>query len=652
MKKFTFLTFAVLATATCAAAPVVKTLKASATAHQHTLDQSEYTVLDQTTNLLVHPNAKAKVFKQAETISRADEGTADTNDEITPAATPLYLYPTGTFFPIIHFDAPSEENGTTVMDNYYMRLGRVLIPSNKNMTFSNVSYISNDEGIFLAGEKDQSYKWTYYFGIYNRGEGLFYDESTDYNLTAPITPTAALYDAQVRMPALEANDQAFIHTFTQGQSRYYTSLNAGGTGSLNPGLKKSYEDEDGYCNFTDAVRLSNYNTNSWGYINQVISAGNAESNGVFSNGSPAAIRDESIKSVLEEEGLATDQFFGIGQYFYTADNIAILSSIKFGAYVECEANQEVNIQLYHVGESTLQLMYDGIYTFEERVSDFTDISLDIFDEETEQDYITLPANGTYLILISGINDFGVFMPTMTKQDVTRSGLTQESAERALYGASYFLAYLDEKGALVPVDVDFNWNNQGKTEFYFNIDFELGLSYPFITPQYVYLGNGMATFCELGSQEVDAVYFDQPVGNNTVKVAQVVFLSEASAEDLMKSITFSPESLKDNLNFNILEGNDIAASGYNKTSSVRNIQFTPLAEHPEGTITLDNYGEKLIINVPAYDMSGIGDVVADGEAVATEYFDLQGRKLAGEANGIVIKKMTMADGSVKAVKVVK
>ena len=52
------------------------------------------------------------------------------------------------------------------------------------------------------------------------------------------------------------------------------------------------------------------------------------------------------------------------------------------------------------------------------------------------------------------------------------------------------------------------------------------------------------------------------------------------------------------------------------------------------------------------MSGIGDVVADGEAVATEYFDLQGRKLAGETNGVVIKKMTMTDGSVKAVKVVK
>ena len=72
----------------------------------------------------------------------------------------------------------------------------------------------------------------------------------------------------------------------------------------------------------------------------------------------------------------------------------------------------------------------------------------------------------------------------------------------------------------------------------------------------------------------------------------------------------------------------------------------------GTITLDNFGEKFVINVPAYETSAIGSVVADGEAVATELYDLQGRKLSGDAQGIVVKKMTMADGSVKTVKVVK
>jgi len=55
-----------------------------------------------------------------------------------------------------------------------------------------------------------------------------------------------------------------------------------------------------------------------------------------------------------------------------------------------------------------------------------------------------------------------------------------------------------------------------------------------------------------------------------------------------------------------------------------------------------------------DLSGIEGVVDNGvETVASEYYDLQGRKLSVEPlNGLFIRKDLKADGSVKAVKVVK
>lgn len=52
-------------------------------------------------------------------------------------------------------------------------------------------------------------------------------------------------------------------------------------------------------------------------------------------------------------------------------------------------------------------------------------------------------------------------------------------------------------------------------------------------------------------------------------------------------------------------------------------------------------------------SGIGSVTAEeGEVVATEYFDLSGRRINGAQNGVSVKVMKYADGTSKAVKVIK
>lgn len=52
-------------------------------------------------------------------------------------------------------------------------------------------------------------------------------------------------------------------------------------------------------------------------------------------------------------------------------------------------------------------------------------------------------------------------------------------------------------------------------------------------------------------------------------------------------------------------------------------------------------------------TGIGSVTTEnGEVVATEYFDLSGRRINGAQNGVSVKVMKYADGTSKAVKVIK
>ena len=654
MKKFTLSALAIALAVTSMAATPIKTLRTPTTT-QRSFEASEIPTWTQSTKLDKSLKSAIKndlIFK-ANAFSVANEASNEATDETTTAATPLYMYPTGTFFPIIHYNQVVEGE----LKTYYETMGKALIPANKVTPFQNVSYISNNEGLFLAGEEGQSYTWTYYFGLYGASEsGSFYDTTTDYSLETPLFPHAAQNSSKTRMPVLQSGDNAYIPTFASGAYQYYMSLAIGGNGAWNKGMENYYSQEVGLSNFQYDVRLSNYNVNDWGYINEVVTDGNSKSNAIFGESSPTDIRNSHISSGLEAEGLSVDDFYGMGQYFFTADNVAVLSSIKLIAYVECEAGQEVNLQLFRVSEESgsLELMYDGIHTFEEATKGAPTISFDIFDEETENEYIVLPANSSFILLLSGTSDFGVFMPTMTQCPLVNGSLSPEQVDRTLFGPSYFLAYIDNDGGLYPYEVDSNWRlSNGDVVFYTNLDYELGISYPFITPQFVYASSNTANFANFGDTEADAVYYKVAISETqSLTMAQVVFLSDASAEELKASATFSPESLKDNIVFELYNGNDIPGTSYNETSAVRHLQIAPIAEMSGGTITLDNFGEKFVINVPAYETSAIGSVVADGEAVATELYDLQGRKLSGDAQGIVVKKMTMADGSVKTVKVVK
>lgn len=59
----------------------------------------------------------------------------------------------------------------------------------------------------------------------------------------------------------------------------------------------------------------------------------------------------------------------------------------------------------------------------------------------------------------------------------------------------------------------------------------------------------------------------------------------------------------------------------------------------------------VIPFSAIGDTGVESVGSDSPVVSTEYFDLAGRRIAGPAQGIAIKRVIRADGSVSTFKTV-
>ncbi|MBQ9073112.1 MAG: hypothetical protein IJY30_01410, partial [Muribaculaceae bacterium] len=102
-------------------------------------------------------------------------------------------------------------------------------------------------------------------------------------------------------------------------------------------------------------------------------------------------------------------------------------------------------------------------------------------------------------------------------------------------------------------------------------------------------------------------------------------------------------------------------GDNRTTAIRPNVTSYSLTLPEGAYTvgvqaISTYNETYSVFATAsIGEAGIDNVAADSDAevVATEYFNIQGQKLnAVPETGIFVKKNIKADGSVKAVKVVK
>lgn len=643
MKKFTFLTLAAGAALIASASTPKQVTMTMPNERAYDSKLVATKVTQPTRELLQSKVAKATInlakYNNASQVNRAEATDAATDEHL------MYLAPNGSFYPIVHFN----QQGSDIY--YYMPQNQILVPAGKELTFPNYTYTYNSE-TGLAFPENLNWDWTYYMGIYDTQYVGSQEKASDYDLTAALWPGRTI-NLTFPTPELTVGENTYYPSYKANDEDVDIELVIGGYGGFNPGMIDALVATGMYSNFATNVMLYNYNAavDVQSY-SETVGAGKTVG-AAFSGTSVAAVRDNHLKTYMDAGGVTSNDFYGLAQQFTTGPTNAILSHISFTALIAGEAGNDISLTIYQLtpdGESVrLNQVYEGLYTLEAETRAWTTVNFDMFDEETENEYIVLEPNAEYMLLISDIEDLDAFIPQMAEYQNIIGDFTAEWFKRGVVSNIYL-----KDGTLYPIDSDISWAVSGNTNaraFYPSINFELGLKYPYICPVLYFVDSTHGYYPEVGVSEIEMPLFP----HNSTNLGSVYVFSDATAEELTATLEYSSDDLKSKINVVIADGKDIQFQGdqFASKTSQRIIQVEALENIPAGSwIKVHNYKESLTITLPAYELSGIGDVVADSEAVGTEYFDLQGRKLAGEANGIVIKKMTMADGSVKAVKVVK
>lgn len=603
-----------------------------------------------TNNLQEYKVAKSAITSLKSNNNESPISRAEATDPATGAHL-MYLTPNGSFYPIVRFN----QAGSDIL--YYMNLDQILVPAGKELTFPNFSYTySAEDGLDFPENLD--WDWAYYMGLYDSQYVMTKEKASGYDLTTTLWPGRTL-NFEFPTPELTVGENTYYPSYKDIDENKVVdmTLAIGGTGGFNQGFTDALISTGKYSNFEFNVVLSNYNAAEvFGSYSEVVGAGKTV-NALFSGTSVAAIRDNHLKSGMEAGGVTSDDFYGIAQQFVTGPTNAILSNVILPAFIVGAEGNDISLTIYQLtpdGESVkLTQVYEALHTLEADTKGWTRIYFDIFDEETENEYIVLEPNAEYMFLISDIEDLDAFLPQMAEFQNNVGEFTADWFKRGMVTDIYL-----RNGSFYQIDADMNWGVQGNSSaraFYPSINFELTLKYPYICPVLYFEDQNHGYYPEVGVSEIEMPLFPYQDEQSSTNLGSIYVFSDATAEELQASMEYSSEDLKSKINAVVANGNDLKYEGQNYASKTaqRIVQVEALEDIPAGSwIKLHNYNETLTINLPAYELSGIGDVVADGETVATEYFDLQGRKLAGEANGVVIKKMTMADGSVKAVKVVK
>jgi hypothetical protein len=598
-------------------------------------------------NALKAENAAEGMTKAARTVSRADEAT-ESGYKL------LYTYPDEALFPIMHLTYAGTE--------YYSSMGGVLVPANVDVTFPNYTYIY-DSTTGASFPEDLDWNWTYYSGVYSNTYMSYADTTSTYNLTEKFTPTKIMSYA-VNVPQLKVGTDSVSATYDYTyQGTAYTDamdMYVGGTGAPNPGYA-AYLDSlylaNGYTNINYATMLSNYNAAYTFYATSGTVAAGKTTGSYYTSYSGKEMRNNYLEADLTEAGLTNDDFYGYTQLFSTGNAPSILSTLKFTAYVTTTVEKSATISLYKMNFNdagtayTLEQLYSAEQTFQSGTDGWQDFKIELFDEETENEYIALDPSSTYMILISGIDDFDAFMLTTNKFSITPGAYTPEWIHNR---GTLYAVYLTSTGSFSLIDADLTmWADSNKTSLVCNptLSVELGIEYPYIVPMINFTSSTTADYVDAGTTEVDGNLFD--IGSGTVMAGEVNTFSNATADELTASIEYSSDALKDVLTVVVASGSDTASSSGAVTwkTAIRYIVYYATGDIPAGSwIKVSYKGATLKVNIPEYTAAGIGSVAADNEAVATQLYDLQGRKIVDGAKGIAIKQVKMADGSVKTTKV--
>lgn len=631
MKKFTTSLIALNCIICASANSGQKVILPNSTVNAHTLSAQQFKQIEKAHQLTVTKLKKVTDVDMSTFANTPAQATAMA-DETEATFTTTYHYPAGTFYTRI-----SCLNTETNKRTGY--LGNPLIPYGEN-SWRNLTYDS--DGYLLQNPASE---WEYTNAAYGMVNWTYLYDSNDVDLVYSALPHP-IQSNIMAAPVLTVDGQEFKPINRAGTAE---KIIVGGDGNLNPGAQESAAIEDNETDWVSLHYLSNVNSQAfltmYGYHN-LLAAGKEA--GLYTKPGNE-IRESFIKNneIKIPEGA---EFLGFGQIFTTGSAAPIIKYLGMMAACNLDIDDEITFNILDITNS--QSVYTAAYISEQSFGGayLAEIGVEIFDEETELDYISLKPNTQYLIYIDGIENLKDFNALTTTFDMQSYPASQEA-----FDANAYVLFVNENG-IIPIDASYYCNdctsNATPRGYAPSITWLLEIEYPYLIPAYGLTGatqNDDLEHFDVSETEINPTFF----AYNGMTLCQFVVESDADVNTLMQSIEYSSEDIKDAVSFYMINGDGATNGSTTYTSAEKVVQIILNGNIDANSwLKLTNKNTSLTINLPAYEMSGIGDVVADGEVVATEYFDLQGRKISGEANGVVIKKMTMTDGSVKTVKVVK
>lgn len=589
---------------------------------------------------------RSTVDMRAKSPSRAEGG------EVTVQ----YGFPTGSLFNYPTFSVDGTP-GSLLASPSFMAL-----PAFANVTYPNNSFKLVDGK--PARAKDLDYVWTF-----GEGENA-YDETSSYSLTTQTYPGTYAYPYGNAVPVLSLDGKTFQlgqeGQSTTGQTQFFPNwIVTGGAPYV------SQEQIDRWANNPQTSTWSDFDA-AFKLIDMGVEGAESyynEGSFMLGFGSKSASVNRDWESILAGD--------------LEEDEMDHVSDVKLGGLAMLIANpgqawsvSEVSVYFscYLEAGAKFDVTFYGLK--EDNNPDFDKV-INKFNYEAEAKIGTLSKNGSLEVNVPFVTvdeygdelsyktiDGGMFMvidncndkvkklcPTMAGYPYTRGGTV---INNYLYNTLFAMVDCKYDGAdkSYIVDNPYIFGDEAKDEWTLPVGFNIMLKaeYPYLhadsyasnsTNGWVATEEGASEF-EMSIKSAD----DTRIYRVLCPAAlENVSISGPNGTEIPEWLSVMPEA-----------GNDYF-TGLQANMDVRAfvIQFALTdGATPSGTEIYVSYkGHTNIFKVNP-ELSGIEGVVDNGvETVASEYYDLQGRKLYNEpANGLFIRKDIKADGSVKAVKIAK
>lgn len=565
-----------------------------------------------------------------------------------------YANPEGTFSGALWITRPDGNKS-------YFYLGTMTAPYS-SLTYSNKSsYVENNKYLNIA-DGDYSFAWTNYTSEYVGNEPVkedafdltFNSEVNEYAGYGWHAPTMYLGDRSYRKPRVW-NDEESNMSFQCG-GKLITDERLEEFKQANP----TYSDFH-YVGHTFSIVDPRY---SGSYLSGVFGTGTDKTDGVTATQDCAASFEElneysGVTGITDIEAFFQDVKV-VTPMAISAAYIRTLHKNLKDAHIKVEFYYLENGEI--VGEPFNSLDYD--YPSTTKRSE-TELKIPFKSQDATGFYVDyMIIEKDFRIIISGVNDskFREFYLPLVGMDCYGDGKWPGSWAHAYRPSAYNEFKL---GAIVKGEKDGVDGSYAVRSTYFNgmenedktstaidpVSFSLGFDV-----EYPYLQTDAAALNGATLLEPVEIANEYSVNiKNADQTAVYKIMCPGSVDDVIVE-TVEGEDVPEWLYYEVSDAIITKPADYADDTPNYFALVLALADgaQPGGCEVKVSYkGMSNIFKVNP-DLSGIEGVVDNGvETVASEYYDLQGRKLYNEpANGLFIRKDIKADGSVKSVKVVK